>query len=129
MEVPAASERSDGRLNTVAFPADHFDTNRAIWTLGIRSRDPIYGTSERGYRVRVVKCDELMRFKFLVCRLNHLVFLRKVNPKLKAARVGMARAMHRHFRMDDLQLTLVGALICMLDNSLPRPCGEHGYES
>jgi hypothetical protein len=43
----------------------------------------------------------LLRFKFLVRRFYHLVLLRQVYPKLKAARFGLARFVDGHFSMDD----------------------------
>jgi hypothetical protein len=43
----------------------------------------------------------LLGFKLLVRRFYHLVFLRQVDPKLEAARVGLARLVDRHFGVDD----------------------------
>ena len=53
----------------------------------------------------IVACERrkhlLFRFKLLVRRFYHLVLLRQVDPKLKAARFGFARFVDRHFSMDD----------------------------
>ena len=43
----------------------------------------------------------LLRFKLLVRRFYHLVLLWQVDPKLKAARIRLARFMYRHFSVDD----------------------------
>ena len=43
----------------------------------------------------------LLRFKLLVRGFYHLVLFRQVDPKLKAARIGLARFMYRHFSVDD----------------------------
>jgi hypothetical protein len=42
----------------------------------------------------------------LVRRFYHLILLRQVDPKLKAARFGLARFLDRHFSMDNCEITL-----------------------
>jgi hypothetical protein len=48
----------------------------------------------------------LLRFKLLVRRFYHLILLRQVDPKLKAARFGLARFLDGHFSMDNCEITL-----------------------
>ena len=132
VEVPASTEGTHGRLFPVALPADHAD----LGTIGTIRECTGYAKEikrERGQnphrRVALQKPPAylLFRFKFLVRRFYHLVLLRQVNPKLKAARIGLARFVDGHFRMNDCEITLsmrfdYERALLHLRNLLPRPC-------
>ena len=61
----------------------------------------------------------------MVRRFYHLILLRQVDPKLKAARFGLARFVDGHFSMDNCEITLSMDFDWELLHSrhlLPRPC-------
>lgn len=101
VEVPASTEGAHWGLLPMALPADHADLG-TIRTIGERTgyaKDTL-GQLHRQRRT-LRNSHSLLRFKLLVRRLYHLVLLRQVYPKLKAARFGLARFLDGHFGMHD----------------------------
>jgi hypothetical protein len=56
-------------------------------------------------------CLLTFQVQALVRRFYHLILLRQVDPKLKAARFGLARFLHGHFSMDNCEITLSISII------------------
>jgi hypothetical protein len=101
VEVPASTEGTHWGLLPMALPADHADLG-TITTIGERT-GYAKNTSGQLHRQRETLPNShlLLRFQLLVRRFYHLVLLRQVYPKLKAARFGLARFFDGHFGMDD----------------------------
>jgi hypothetical protein len=107
VEVPASTEGTHGGLLPVALPADHTDlgTIGTIWECtGYAKERGVKSPSSR--RPLKLPAYLLFRFKLLVRRFYHLILLRQVDPKLKAARFGLARFLDGHFSVDNCEITL-----------------------
>jgi hypothetical protein len=72
--------------------------------LGMLYRDG--STSPSSRRTPKLPAYLPFRFELLVRRFYHLILLRQVNPKLKAARFGLARFLDGHLSMDNCEITL-----------------------
>ena len=90
----------------MALPADHAD----LRTVGTVRECTGYAEKRRVNSIIAtppkLPSYLLFRFKLLVRRFDHLILLRQVDPKLKAARFGLARFVNGHLCMDNCQITL-----------------------
>jgi hypothetical protein len=97
VEVPASSERADGALNTERLPADDLDLHWPVLAFGVCAR--YAATLVSHPRSEPTKRDAPRGRQVLVCWVDHLVLLRKIDPQLETARLGQTRFLDGHLRV------------------------------
>lgn len=106
MEVPAAPQRSDGRLDAEALSADHFDSDGAVGAFWVCCGD--FAGAEFLVRwLDLLRRCQIRKQKTTGKTSDHFKFGGKVDPELKSTGIGVARCVYGHFGVYDCLTMLV----------------------